>query len=296
MQPHIKCIFKTFVNKIKVPYNTIFSAACPKWPRRQTRRMLIQDPFIQITAFIFGAAIGSFLNVCIYRLPEKKSIVSPPSACPQCGSPIRFYDNIPIVSYIILMGKCRHCKTGIPLRYAVVEALTGLCATACTIKFGLTPEAGIYFVFIAALIVVIYIDIDHKIIPNRITLPGIPLFYLASLAVPGITARDTLIGIAVGGGSLWLVAWIYQLITKREGMGMGDIKLLAMIGALIGWKGVLFTIYFGSATGTVIGIATILAQGKNFKFAIPFGPFLSTGAITYIFFGDIIINWYFNAF
>jgi leader peptidase (prepilin peptidase)/N-methyltransferase len=160
--------------------------------------------------------------------------------------------------------------------------------------FGATLEAIVYFAFIAALVVVTFIDLDHRIIPDVITLPGIIIFFLASVALPSLSHKDSLFGLLVGGGSLLAVAWIYSLITKKEGMGGGDIKLLAMIGALIGWKGVLFTIFISSAVGTFVGLLTMLRTRKDMKLAIPFGPFLSIGAITYIFFGPAMIYWYLN--
>jgi len=256
--------------------------------------MVIMTEFVlHAYVFILGLCIGSFLNVCIYRLPEGKSLTMSRSECPACGNMIRFYDNIPVLSYLILRGHCRHCKVPIPIRYLFVELITGFCAICTFIKFGLTLEGLIYFIFIAALIVVIYIDIDHKIIPNTITLPGIPICFIASFALTSITIKASIIGIIAGGGSLLSVAWVYKLITKREGMGGGDIKLLAMIGALIGWKGVLFTIYAASVAGTLVGIPVILLNKKNFRFAIPFGPFLSIGAIAYIFYGEVVITWYF---
>jgi len=175
-----------------------------------------------------------------------------------------------------------------------VEIITGLIALSTLMKYGVSVQALIVFSFIAALVVITYIDIDHKIIPNRITLPGIPLCLLASFAFPQFPFKDALLGMAAGGGSLFLIAWGYKAITKKDGMGGGDIKLLAMIGAMIGWQGVIFTIYMASALGTVIGLPLMLVKRKNMKFAIPFGPFLSVGSITYIFFGSSIIEWYFH--
>ncbi len=248
----------------------------------------------EVFVFIFGICIGSFLNVCIYRLPESKSIVHPRSLCPQCGELIRFYDNIPIFSYIALRAKCRHCGAHISLRYPVIEFISGIFAVGVFLKFGISVEALIYFTFIAALLVVTFIDIDHQIIPDVISLPGIPIFFAASFALPSVTLVESILGILIGGGSLFLVAWLYHLITRKEGMGGGDIKLLAMMGALIGWKGVLFTIFTASAVGTLAGLAVILKSGKTMKLKIPFGPFLAIGAIAYIFFGPQLIVWYFN--
>ncbi|MFZ5563527.1 MAG: prepilin peptidase [Thermodesulfobacteriota bacterium] len=244
--------------------------------------------------FVFGACIGSFLNVCIYRLPLGRSIVFPPSSCPQCKRPIAPWDNMPIVSYLLLLGRCRHCRMPISMRYPLVEAITGFCATAVYLKYGLTLEGLVFFIFIAALIVVIFIDIDYQIIPDVISLPGIPVFFLASAFITSTTVADSLLGILAGGGSLLIVAVTYRMITGKEGMGGGDIKLLAMIGALCGWKGVLFTIFVSSLTGTLVGMAIMVVKDKNMKLAIPFGPFLSLGAIVYIFYGPELLNWYLN--
>jgi leader peptidase (prepilin peptidase)/N-methyltransferase len=172
--------------------------------------------------------------------------------------------------------------------------LGGLLALGIYMKFGLDIATLIYFVFIAALLTVTFIDIDHRIIPDVITLPGIPICFAASFALPAITYKDALLGILAGGGSLFLVAWLYSLITKKEGMGGGDIKLLAMIGAIVGWQGVFFTIFVASLAGTLAGFAVMLQSRKGMKLAVPFGPFLSIGAIAYIFFGTQLINWYFN--
>ena len=244
--------------------------------------------------FIFGLCIGSFLNVCIYRLPESKSIVHPRSMCPNCGALIRFYDNIPILSYVALKGKCRHCETSISFRYPVIELMSGIFAVGVFLKYGITFETAIYYAFVAALLVITFIDIDHQIIPDVITLPGIPIFFAASFALPEITAVESILGILIGGGSLFSVAWLYHLLTKKEGMGGGDIKLLAMMGAIIGWQGILFTIFVASAVGTVSGMLLMLKNRKTMKLAIPFGPFLAIGATAYIFFGPQLIAWYFN--
>jgi leader peptidase (prepilin peptidase)/N-methyltransferase len=249
---------------------------------------------VEVFAFIFGLCIGSFLNVCIFRLPASQSITRPRSHCPNCNELIRFYDNFPVLSYLVLRGRCRFCKEKISFRYPVVEILSGLFALVTYLKYGLSLEALIYYVFVSALIVITFIDIDHQIIPDIITLPGIPLFFIAGFAMPGITYIDSIIGILAGGGSLFLVAWIYHLVTKKEGMGGGDIKLLAMIGALIGWQGVLFTIFVASAVGTVSGILVMLKARKSMKLAIPFGPFLAIGGIAYIFIGPQLISWYFS--
>lgn len=245
-----------------------------------------------VISFIFGAVVGSFLNVCIFRIPAGRSIAFPPSHCLRCHAPIMWYDNIPMISYLILTGKCRKCKEPISFRYPMVELLTALLSLAAFIKFGLSADYFIYFAFIAALITITFIDLDHQIIPDVISLPGILVGFAASFVLIDITYMESLIGILAGGGILFVVAAGYELIAKKEGMGGGDIKLLAMIGAFLGWKGVLFTVFSGSLVGTIIGVALMMAQGKDSKYAIPFGPFLSMGALLYLFFGEAVIYWY----
>jgi leader peptidase (prepilin peptidase)/N-methyltransferase len=258
--------------------------------------MHIAERFIEIIIFLWGLCIGSFLNVCIFRIPAAQSIVRPRSACPQCQTPIRFYDNIPILSYMWLKGRCRDCGQKIALRYPLVELLTGCLAWGTYFKFGLTVTGLIYFAFIAALVVITFIDLDHRIIPDFITLPGIPLFLAASMVIPTITLLESIVGVLAGGGSLLAVAWTYKMITHKDGMGGGDIKLLAMIGALLGWQGVLLTIFVASAVGTLAGFAHMIqVRQKNMKLAIPFGPFLAIGALVYIFWGERLIRWYIYA-
>ena len=255
---------------------------------------MITNYLTDFLVFVFGICIGSFLNVCIYRLPESKSIVRPRSICPSCGTLIAFYDNIPIFSYIALRGKCRHCETRISFRYPIIEFISGIFAVGVFLMYGLSFEALIYYTFIATLLVITFIDIDHQIIPDVISLPGIPIFFAASFALPDVTVVESILGILIGGGSLFLVAWLYHLITRKEGMGGGDIKLLAMMGAIIGWKGVLFTLFAASAVGTLAGLLVIIKTGSTMKLKIPFGPFLALGAIAYIFFGLPLIVWYFD--
>ncbi len=249
---------------------------------------------VHVLVFIIGICIGSFLNVCIHRIPISKSILFPGSLCPQCGSSIRFYDNIPVVSFLILKGKCRSCGSPIPFRYPMIELISGGFAISLLLKYGLTIEWISSYTFIAALLVITFIDIDHRIIPDIITLPGILFFLLVPFISPHITWVDSIIGVLLGGGFLLLIAMGYQLITKKEGMGGGDIKLLAMVGAFVGWKGVFFTLFLASVVGTLVGLILMLQSNKGMKLAIPFGPFLSIGAITYIHFGNHIIFWYFR--
>jgi leader peptidase (prepilin peptidase)/N-methyltransferase len=251
---------------------------------------------IYLYVFILGLCVGSFMNVCIYRIPAQRSIVRPASSCPSCRTPIRFYDNVPLLSYLWLRGKCRACGAGISIRYPLVELLGGLTALAVFLKFGPTLEGIVYFLFCTALEIITFIDIDHRKIPDRISLSGIPLFFCANLFIPGPGPVASLLGILVGGGSLLAIAWGYAALTGKEGMGGGDIKLLAMIGALLGWKGVLFTIFVSSAVGTVAGIALMVRARKGMKTALPFGPFLSIGAVAYVFFGPQLIALYLSQF
>ena len=247
---------------------------------------------VVLIVFVFGMCVGSFLNVCIHRIPESKSIVYPGSMCPRCGAKIRFYDNIPLLSYVLLRGRCRNCRTSISVRYPLVELLCGTLAVCVWVKYGLSAEAAVVFGFIAVLVIITFIDIDHRIIPDVISLPGIAVFFLAALLIPSVSWVDSLIGILLGGGSLYLVGWLYHQITGKVGMGGGDVKLLAMIGAMIGWQGVLFTIFVSSAAGTIVGLTIMLIKRQNMKLAVPFGPFLAFGAVAYLFYGPQVIQWY----
>jgi leader peptidase (prepilin peptidase)/N-methyltransferase len=237
-------------------------------------------------AFVFGAAIGSFLNVCIYRLPENLSIITPGSRCSHCNHPLRFYDNMPIVSFLWLRGKCRDCGGKISWRYPLVELITAVLALMLFIKFGFTLKFLTYFIFVAALIVITFIDLDHQIIPDVITLPGIPIFFLAAILIVKLPWQEALIGLLIGGGVLFTIAIVYEFITKREGMGGGDIKLLAMIGGFFGWKSLIFVLLFSSLFGAIVGITAILIKKQDMKYAVPFGPFLSAAAVAYIFWGE----------
>ncbi len=257
--------------------------------------MALDFPGILWAVFIFGACVGSFLNVCIYRIPEGKSIVFPGSFCPNCNTDIPFYFNIPIVSYLILKGRCKFCRTPISIRYPLIETITGVAALYTFMCFGATLVSVYWFAFICVLLTISFIDMDHQIIPDVISLPGIIVFASSFYFLPEMTFKQTIIGILGGGGSLLAVAYVYALLRKQEGMGGGDIKLLAMIGAAVGIKGVLFTIFAGSLLGTVAGAAMMFYNRiSNMQFKIPFGPFLSMGAVIYIFFGKQIIHWYFS--
>ena len=256
---------------------------------------------IPIMIFVFGAVIGSFLNVCIYRIPRSKSIVKPNSFCPNCEKPIEFYDNIPIVSYLLLGGKCRHCGAKISKRYPFIELLTGVLFLIFYRKIGLNFELFVTLFFVTLLIVIAFIDLDFQIIPDVLSIGGLvaglilalfrPMF---SYLDPKFGFLDALYGILLGGGVLFVIAYGYQLIMKREGMGGGDIKLLAMIGAFTGFKGVLFSLIGGSVIGTLVGIPLMLIKKENTQYAIPFGPFLSLGAVIFLFSGDRFIYAFLN--
>ncbi len=255
--------------------------------------MPLPIPFY-IFAFLLGAVVGSFLNVCICRLPEEKSVVTPPSACPRCGSGIRWYDNIPIVSFLLLRARCRTCGEPISWRYPLVEALNGTLTLLLFIKYGPTLPFLAMFVFCSSLVVITFIDLDHQIIPDCISLPGIVVGFLFALGLPWGGWFNSLTGILLGGGSLLLVATGYEKITGKEGMGGGDIKLLAMMGAFLGWRSVPFIIFAASLVGSVIGISAMVIKKSDGKLAIPFGPFLAFGAMLYIFCGRQLITWYFS--
>jgi leader peptidase (prepilin peptidase)/N-methyltransferase len=242
--------------------------------------------------FVFGAVVGSFLNVVILRLPaENESIAFPASRCPKCLQPLKWYDNIPIISFILLRQQCRYCEAPISWQYPLVELTMALLSLALVFKFGFTLALPIYFVFTAALLVVIVIDFYHKIIPDSISLPGIVIGFACSFVNPVITWQQSSIGLLVGGGALYAVAAGYYFFTKREGMGGGDIKLLAMIGAFLGWQSLPFVIFGSSIIGALVGIGAMAKQKKGGKTMIPYGPFLSIAALFYMFYRELI-NYY----
>ncbi len=240
--------------------------------------------------FVFGLLVGSFLNVVILRVPAGESIVLPPSRCPRCGAPIRWYDNIPLLSFILLRGKCRYCRAAVSWQYPFVELCTALLSAALFLKFGLGAAGVVYFVFCCALLAIIFIDFRHQIIPDVISLPGIVLGFGGAFINPYMTWQSAGLGIILGGGSFYAVAATYYLFTKREGMGGGDIKLLAMIGAFLGWQSLPFVIFGSSLMGTVAGLAAMVRQKKGGKTVIPYGPFLSVAGMLYLFFQAEIIR------
>ncbi|MDD5758324.1 MAG: prepilin peptidase [Desulfobulbaceae bacterium] len=242
-----------------------------------------------IFAAVLGALVGSFLNVVILRLPEEgESIVFPPSHCPQCQALIHWYDNIPMISFLLLGGRCRHCRKSISWQYPIVELIMALLSFALFYRFGLTADFFVYFVFCAALLVVIVIDLYHQIIPDVISLPGIILGFAASFLLPGLSWQDSALGILLGGGIFYAIAAGYYLLAKRAGMGGGDIKLLAMIGAFLGWRALPFVIFASALLGSVIGIGAMIKQKKGGKTVIPYGPFLAMASYLYLFFAKEI--------
>jgi leader peptidase (prepilin peptidase)/N-methyltransferase len=268
---------------------------------------------IVIFVLCFGLIIGSFLNVCILRIPERKSIVLPASACPKCGAPIRPYDNIPIVSYLLLGGECRACKAKISAMYPLVELLTALLFLACYLAFGLTLETLKWTVFAALMIVLVFTDFRERILPDVVNFTGFGLGLLLSLftlpadgtarwiasrlldfppPASALSLADALLGAAVGSGLLWLVAEAYFRLRKREGMGLGDVKMMLMAGAFLGVKRTLLTIMAGSLLGSILGLAFILVRRKDSTYELPFGTFLGMAALLVLFFGTPVVNWY----
>ncbi len=264
-------------------------------------------------AGIVGLLIGSFLNVCIVRLPRGRSIVTPPSHCPRCRSSIRPVDNIPIISYLLLRGRCRSCGEPISFRYPLVELLNGLLYAGIAFLFGLGGEAFLVAALSSSLIVITFIDLDHQIIPDAITLPGMLLglvlapFFMTPLTDPlpfGLAALfphvgpyfiafcNSLLGLFLGGFPLFAIGWIWEKLRHVEAMGGGDVKLMAMVGSFLGWKAALLTIMLGALAGSVAGILLIILKGHKMEKVIPFGPYLALGALAAAFWGRTIIAWY----
>jgi leader peptidase (prepilin peptidase) / N-methyltransferase len=244
-----------------------------------------------VFAAVMGACIGSFLNVVIYRLPLGLSVVSPPSRCPECASLLDWYDNIPIFGWLRLGGRCRRCYNPISIQYPIVELITAL---SFVLVVWLTP-AGLLLVtrllLVCILIALFAIDLEHQILPNSITLPGIVIgLALSVFAPPGW--RDALIGAVLGGAILYGIAWAYYLWRREEGLGMGDVKMLAMVGAFLGWKAVLVTLVLSSFSGALIGVSLIAFHRGDMKLALPFGTFLALGAAVAMLAGEPLVAWY----
>ncbi len=252
--------------------------------------MTIDAVQIAILALL-GLAVGSFLNVCMHRLPRGQSLNSPPSRCPTCDYRLRWFDNVPVVSYVVLGGRCRKCRARISVRYPIVELVTMGLFVLHGVVFGWTalliPRLG----FACAMVVLFAIDLEHQLLPNVITLPGIAVGLIASAVLPpGLV--EALIGVLLGGGVLWLIGEAYFRYSGHEGMGGGDVKMLAMIGAFLGWKLVLVTLVLSSVAGSVIGLLVIAIRKGGMKYALPYGTFLALGALIASLAGESIVNWY----
>jgi len=266
---------------------------------------------------LFGLVIGSFLNVCIYRIPRGESIAFPGSHCPHCGKPIRPYDNVPVFSYLLLRGKCRSCRAPISFQYPLVELLTAAAFFCCGLKWNFTAPAYVNSLFLSVLIILVFVDYHHRILPNVLTLPGIIVgilvspFQVASVYADSLSAglasilwhRDpqlilpwagSLLGVLIGGGLLYLVGLGYERIRKRQGLGMGDIKMMAMVGAFLGWRLALLTVFAGSLFGTFAGIFLILFRKMNLQTKLAFGVFLGIGSALSLFYGLPLLRWYLN--
>ena len=243
-------------------------------------------------ATIAGLLVGSFLNVVIHRIPLGRSIVFPGSHCPRCGAPIRAWDNVPVVSWLILRAKCRVCRGPISPRYPAIEIANGFLWLAAA-RSALSPaDFAAAALFSSASLALIVIDFDHQILPDAITLPLVTMGFALSFVSPRVSWREALLGVVLGAGSLWLVAFTYEKSTGREGMGLGDVKMLGAIGAFTGPKGVLATILFGSLAGSVVGLALMGIGGGGWKTRLPFGVFLGIAGIGAYYFAEPLWIWY----
>ena len=257
-------------------------------------------PVLTIFIFLAGLCIGSFLNVCIWRIPRDESIVWPGSHCPACNHAIAPWDNLPLLSWILLGGKCRHCRAPISPRYFVVELLTGALFAGLWLVHGWTLQTPVYLFFTAALVLGTFVDFDHLILPDRVTLGGMVAGLALAFAFPELHGRSerlpallqSALGLALGYGSLWLVATLGRLVLKREAMGMGDLKLLGAIGACLGWQAVLFAVFVSSLSGTLLGLALIAVGQKELQSKIPYGPHLALAAVLWMFCGPACIDFY----
>jgi leader peptidase (prepilin peptidase)/N-methyltransferase len=230
-------------------------------------------------ALTFGLVIGSFLNVCIHRLPRGVSVVAPRSTCPGCRQVLAWHDNVPLLSYVWLLARCRRCARPISWRYPLVEALTGALFAALALRFGGEARSLPLFLFAAACLALMIIDAEHRILPNAITLPGVAVGLATSFVNPRVTPVSAVVGAALGWALPWVLATLYRRIRRRDGIGIGDLKMLAMIGAFLGWRGVLFALGAGSILGTVIGIPYLLIRSRSLTDPLPFGTFLGAAAL-----------------
>jgi leader peptidase (prepilin peptidase)/N-methyltransferase len=257
--------------------------------------MMTSDMLPLIILGILGLSVGSFLNVCIYRLPRKGSLVQPRSNCPNCGYVLRWIDNIPFLSYVLLGGRCRKCRQSISIRYPIVELVTSAVFIAHYLVFGLDIILVPRLLFACILIVLFAIDLEHHLLPNVITLPGIVVgLAFSAMLPPGLV--NALLGVVAGGGILWVIGEAYYRYSGQEGMGGGDVKMLAMIGAFLGWKLVILTLVLSSFLGAIIGVLVIAIRRGGMKYALPYGTFLSLAALTASLVGSQIVDWYLSLY
>jgi leader peptidase (prepilin peptidase)/N-methyltransferase len=247
---------------------------------------------IALYVAIVGLIVGSYLNVVIYRLPLGLSTVYPRSRCPGCGSLIRARDNVPVLSFLLLRGRCRNCGTAISWRYPLVEATTAALYVTCLLRFGLAPQTVVAIVFVSLMLVLALIDYDHMLLPDRITLPGIVVGLATQLAAPLVGLVPAVLGALLGAGILLAVWGLWWLVRREEGMGLGDVKMLALAGAFLGWPGVLITLFFGALSGSVVGLALMRRGSVDLRSKLPFGVFLALGGVVALFFGDALVAWY----
>jgi leader peptidase (prepilin peptidase) / N-methyltransferase len=262
--------------------------------------LLILPPWGWLYAALWGALWGSFFNVAIHRVGLYQSVVRPPSRCPSCGRDIAFYDNIPILSWLILGGRCRRCQAPISIRYPLVELLSTLLALGVYWRFvagsdgdplQLLARFFVYFAFAGTLLVLSGIDLEHMLLPDRITFPAVPIFFFCGVLLRDVAPSDLLVGAVLGYGGVLLLVELSAFLLKREGMGMGDAKLLMLVGALLGWKGVIWTLFGSSFIALPIVLPLRLLQRKQvFRVETPFGPFLAAAAVGYLFFGQTILG------
>ncbi|MFH0908623.1 MAG: prepilin peptidase [bacterium] len=250
--------------------------------------------YLTVLAFFFGACVGSFLNVCIYRIPREESVVHPRSHCPQCGKMIAWYDNIPLVSYLALRATCRHCGLHIRIRYFLVELLTAVLFLLVWNRYGLDVVTPIYWLVISGLVLGTFVDFEHMIIPDRVSLGGMAAGLVCSILAPSLHGEtewyrgliDSAVGLAVGSGSLWSVGVLGKMVFKKDAMGLGDVKLLGGLGAFLGWQSVIFTIMVSSLFGSFVGICFIISRKKEWQSRIPYGPYLALAAVVWMLGGN----------
>jgi len=245
-----------------------------------------------VLIFILGLIVGSFSNVCIYRIPKNESIIYPASHCPKCRSNISPKDNIPLLSFILLKGRCRNCKGKISIQYPIVELLTGLIYLIIYLAYGLSAQALIYIILSSALVIIAFIDLNEQIVPDVISLPGIVIGFIISFFVPYISFVNSALGVLVGGGIILIIGLAGSVIFKKEAMGGGDVKLAAMIGAFLGWRYIVISLFLGFFLGALAGIFLIMSKIKSREDTVPFGPFIVLGSFITLLWGEKIISWY----